>query len=64
LYVVETNFCTTMPRVVVDVSPEALVWLESQRGHWKPRTAVLRELIDEAMRRDGKMVNAEPIKSA
>lgn len=53
-----------MPKVVVDVSPEALEWLQSQCGHWKPRTAVLRELIDEAMRRDGKMVNAEPAKSA
>jgi hypothetical protein len=53
-----------MPRVVVDVSPEAHAWLDSQCGNWKPRTAVLRELIDEAMRRDGKMVNAEPVKSA
>ena len=58
------HICTPMPRVVVDVSPEAHAWLDSQCGHWKPRTAVLRELIDEAMQRDGKMVNAEPVKSA
>ena len=38
-----------MPRVVVDVSQEILDWLESQRGDWKPRTAVLREIIEEAM---------------
>ena len=41
--------CTIMPRVVVDVSQEILDWLESQRGDWKPRTAVLREIIEEAM---------------
>jgi hypothetical protein len=41
--------CTTMPRVVVDVSQEILDWLESQRGDWKPRTAVLREIIEDAM---------------
>ena len=40
-----------MPRVVVDVSQKALDWLESQRGDWKPRTAVLREVIEDAMRR-------------
>lgn len=53
-----------MPRVFTDVSPEALAWLQSKCGQWKPRTAVLRELIDDAMIRDGKMVNAEPVKSA
>jgi hypothetical protein len=53
-----------MPKVVVDVSPEAHAWLQSKCGHYKPRTAVLRELIDEAMRSDGKMVNAESVKSA
>ena len=41
--------CTIMPRVVVDVSQEILDWLESQRGDWKPRTAVLREIIEDAM---------------
>jgi hypothetical protein len=38
-----------MPRVVVDVSQEMLDWLESQQGDWKPRTAVLREIIEQAM---------------
>lgn len=27
-------------------------WLESKRGEWKPRTIVLREIIEEAMHRD------------
>ena len=53
-----------MPKVVVDVSQEAHDWLQSKCGQWKPRTAVLRELIDEAMRNDGEIANAEPVKSA
>lgn len=40
-----------MPRVVVDVNQETYEWLQSQQGQWKPRTAVLREIIDEAMKR-------------
>lgn len=40
-----------MPRVVVDVNEETYLWLQSQQGQWKPRTAVLREIIDEAMKR-------------
>ena len=43
-------FCA-MPRVVVDVNEEAYLWLQSQQGQWKPRSAVLREIIDEAMKR-------------
>jgi hypothetical protein len=39
-----------MPRIVVDVSEETCQWLQSQQGQWKPRTAVLREIIDQAMR--------------
>lgn len=58
------HLCKIMPRVVVDVSQEACAWLNSQCGNWKPRTAVLRELIEDAMRRDGKMGNAEPAKTA
>ena len=40
-----------MPRVVVDVNEEAYLWLQSQQGQWKPRTAVLREIIEDAMKR-------------
>jgi hypothetical protein len=40
-----------MPRVVVDVSEEIYLWLQSQQGQWKPRSAVLREIISEAMKR-------------
>lgn len=40
-----------MPRVVVDVSQEAYLWLQSQQGQWKPRSAVLREIIDDAIKR-------------
>jgi hypothetical protein len=45
-----------MPRVVVDVSQEMLDWLESQQGDWKPRTAVLREIIEQAMVASGSQV--------
>lgn len=41
----------TMPRIVVDISPDLHAWLETQRGEWKPRTAVLRDLIHDAMSR-------------
>lgn len=52
-----------MPRVVVDVSQKALDWLESQRGDWKPRTAVLREIIEDAMlRSDGQLTKSEQSK--
>ena len=40
-----------MPRVVVDVDDKAYQWLQSQQGQWKPRTAVLREIIEDAMKR-------------
>lgn len=40
-----------MPRIVVDVSPDVHLWLSEQCGDWKPRTAVLRELIADAMHR-------------
>lgn len=53
-----------MPKVVVDVSSEAHAWLQSKCGQWKPRTAVLRELIEDAMRREGQSTDAEPVKSA
>lgn len=49
-----------MPRVVVDVSQKTLDWLESQRGDWKPRTAVLREIIEDAMlRSDDQLIKSE-----
>lgn len=41
-----------MPRVVVDLSQTMHAWLESKRGEWKPRTVVLREIIEDAMHRD------------
>jgi hypothetical protein len=41
-----------MPRVVVDLSHTMHAWLESKRGEWKPRTVVLREIIEDAMHRD------------
>jgi hypothetical protein len=41
-----------MPRVVVDISPSMHAWLESKRGEWKPRTIVLREIIEAAMAQD------------
>jgi hypothetical protein len=53
-----------MPKVVVDVSPEAHAWLQSKCGQWKPRTAVLRELIYEAMLHDKDLNPAEPVKTA
>jgi hypothetical protein len=45
-----------MRRVVVDVNEEAYLWLQSQQGQWKPRSAVLREIIDEAMKRQQSQV--------
>ena len=52
-----------MPRVVVDVSQKTLDWLESQRGDWKPRTAVLREIIENAMlRNNGQLTEPEQAK--
>jgi hypothetical protein len=42
---------TAMPRVVVDVDEKAYLWLQSQQGQWKPRSAVLREIINEAIKR-------------
>ena len=48
-----------MPRVVVDVNEETYLWLQSQQGQWKPRTAVLREIIDEAMKRQQRQLLAD-----
>jgi hypothetical protein len=47
----ELPYLLPMPRVVVDVNEQAYQWLQSQQGRWKPRTAVLREIIEDAMKR-------------
>ena len=51
-----------MPRIVVDISPDLHAWLETQRGEWKPRTAVLRDLIHDAMSRQvqEKQIKSQP----
>jgi hypothetical protein len=52
LYNGSAPFVQIMPRVVVDLSQTMHAWLESKRGEWKPRTVVLREIIEDAMHRD------------
>jgi hypothetical protein len=53
-----------MPRVVVDVNEEAYLWLQSQQGQWKPATAVLREIIEDAMKRQQRSTSCIQIKSS
>ena len=48
-----------MRRIVVDVNEEVYLWLQSQQGQWKPRTAVLREIIEDAMKRQQRQLSID-----